>query len=286
MFITTYQHARAFLDRAQLTLQQHIIANSLLLGVSTRLLTMPQPVLPQPYLATVEDANGLLVAACMTPPYNIIVWASETASDAALALVVESLASSAWHVVGVVGQASVSQRFATQWQRGTGQKVHTGVRQRLFELAKVVPPRPAPGRLRLATENDIELVGQWIAAFYKEAMENVNTPPDTRQVAATRIRRKEIRVWELPDGSVVAMAGTSRPIGENSTITVALVYTPPVYRGKGYASNCVAALSQHLLDVGWQSCNLFTDLANPISNSIYQKIGYTPVGDYNVYDFA
>ena len=55
------------------------------------------------------------------------------------------------------------------------------------------------------------------------------------------------------------------------------MYTPPEYRRKGYASSCVAALSKTLLDKGYQYCFLFTDLANPTSNSIYQKIGYKPV---------
>ena len=69
-------------------------------------------------------------------------------------------------------------------------------------------------------------------------------------------------------------------------ITVNLVYTPPELRGRGYASACVAALSQQLLDAGWEFCTLYTDLANPTSNSIYQRIGYRPVCDSNEYHFA
>jgi hypothetical protein len=30
---------------------------------------------------------------------------------------------------------------------------------------------------------------------------------------------------------------------------------------------------------------LFTDLANPASNSIYARIGYKPVGDFTLYRF-
>ena len=65
-----------------------------------------------------------------------------------------------------------------------------------------------------------------------------------------------------------------------------LVYTPPEYRRKGYATACVAALSQMLLDRGYQYYFLSTDLANPISNHIYQAIGYQPLGnDMLVYWF-
>lgn len=49
--------------------------------------------------------------------------------------------------------------------------------------------------------------------------------------------------------------------------------------GKGYATSCVAQLSQMALDKGFKRCVLYTDLLNSISNSIYQKIGYKAVCD-------
>lgn len=64
-----------------------------------------------------------------------------------------------------------------------------------------------------------------------------------------------------------------------------LVYTPPEYRKKGYASSCVAALSQTLLDAGRKYCFLFTDLANSNSNYIYQTIAYQPLCDVDDYWF-
>ena len=61
--------------------------------------------------------------------------------------------------------------------------------------------------------------------------------------------------------------------------TISLVYTPKELRGHGYASRIVAKLSQKLLDDGKAKCNLFTDLSNSTSNSIYQKIGYAFIGE-------
>jgi predicted GNAT family acetyltransferase len=57
------------------------------------------------------------------------------------------------------------------------------------------------------------------------------------------------------------------------------VYTPPELRGRGYASALTAAVSQAQLNGGRRYCFLFTDLANPTSNKIYQAIGYEPVCD-------
>ena len=66
---------------------------------------------------------------------------------------------------------------------------------------------------------------------------------------------------------------------------VDLVYTPPSLRKKGFATESVAHLSKLLLDEGNKFCFLFTDLINPISNSIYQKIGYKPIIDVDHYEF-
>ena len=46
-----------------------------------------------------------------------------------------------------------------------------------------------------------------------------------------------------------------------------------------------AAASQDQLDRGRRFVFLFTDLANPTSNKIYQAIGYEPVCDVDMYRF-
>ena len=109
-------------------------------------------------------------------------------------------------------------------------------------------------------------------------------PEEARKSAALPLpQSRHLLLWEVED-SPVSMAGfTGRtPNG----IRVAWVYTPPDYRGKGFAGTCVAALSQKLLDDGRRFCFLYTDLANSISNHVYQTIGYEPIADSTVYSFS
>src|SRR6478735_1448343 len=75
-------------------------------------------------------------------------------------------------------------------------------------------------------------------------------------------------------GATVSMGGYggSTPNGGR----IGPIYTPPELRRRGYASALTAELTQMLLDRGRRFCFLFTDLANPTSNSIYQQIGYRP----------
>src|SRR5438045_3645778 len=77
-------------------------------------------------------------------------------------------------------------------------------------------------------------------------------------------------VWRDPQPvSMAAWAGQT-PRG----VRVNMVYTPPELRRRGYASAAVSTLTKKLLDAGRKFVFLFTDLSNPTSNKIYQKMGY------------
>ena len=83
-------------------------------------------------------------------------------------------------------------------------------------------------------------------------------------------------LWEA-DGEPVALAGASGATPHG--IRIGPVYTPPPHRGRGFASNLTAAVSQTLLDEGRRFCFLYANQANGTANRIYQGIGYEPVTD-------
>ncbi len=170
------------------------------------------------------------------------------------------------------------------WTSLTGEVAHLRTHERLFELTQVIAPRPGPGELRIATPDDTALVVRWIKAFQEEALHTSLSDEEALAWARRGIGNGEVYLWVLSDGAIVSLLATTRPVSR--VISIASVYTPPELRGQGYASRSVAALSQHLLDSGWQRCSLFTDLSNPTSNSIYQRVGYRPVRDFNEYDFS
>ena len=137
--------------------------------------------------------------------------------------------------------------------------------------------------MRRASEADRPLLEAWIAAFQREAMGEAN--PTGIEKAVTRWLTSPSRflaLWE--DTEPVAMAGATGPTPNG--IRIDPVYTPPARRKRGYASALVAALSQAQLDAGRRFCFLFTDLANPTSNHIYQQFGYEPVVDIAELRFA
>jgi predicted GNAT family acetyltransferase len=98
-----------------------------------------------------------------------------------------------------------------------------------------------------------------------------------------RVSYGGITVWEAA-GEPVAIAGATRQVAGMGRIGP--VYTPPEFRGRGYGSAATAAASQGLLAAGAEDVLLYTDLANPVSNSIYQRIGYRAVEDRVVLEFT
>ena len=152
---------------------------------------------------------------------------------------------------------------------------------RLFRLGKLIRPAPEPeGAARLATERDRDLLAEWFGAFARE----VGDPPrhDHHAVVDERLGYGGITVWE-DDGVPVSMAGRTRTVAR--MVRVAPVYTPPELRGRGYAGAATAAVSQAALDAGVRDVVLYTDLANPTSNALYQRLGYRPVEDRVVLSF-
>ena len=66
---------------------------------------------------------------------------------------------------------------------------------------------------------------------------------------------------------------------------ISFVYTPEKERGKGYAYNLIYRVSKKALDEGAEYCVLYTDDGNPISNHVYEKIGYKRMVDCEDIEF-
>ena len=103
-----------------------------------------------------------------------------------------------------------------------------------------------------------------------------------------------LKMEGCPRWSVVMPAGTRLLLPASiaglpynrGMVRVGPVYTPPEHRRRGYGAAVTAAASQHALDAGAVQVVLFTDLANPTSNSVYQRIGYRPGDDFVELDLA
>jgi predicted GNAT family acetyltransferase len=179
---------------------------------------------------------------------------------------------------GIIGPSVVADAFAERWSPDAKATVN----ERLYRLGDLEPPE-VTGRARMASEDDIPMLAKWRDEFYAEAL-----PSEPQTAPAEEIVRRSFAlgyghaVWEI-EGAPVAWAMAGKPNAGMSRIGP--VYTPPALRKRGYGAGVSAAASQWALDQGAEHVVLFADLLNPISNSIYQRIGYHEVVDWTQYEW-
>jgi uncharacterized protein len=283
MEVRRHATADGFLDHAGEFLGEREAEHNLILGLSSQLQRAPRMYGDDPYLAVVEDEERVIGAVLRTPPHNLVL--SELDDERAIEPIVAAVHEEFASLPGVVGPKEPAAQFAAAWQAVTRAKARLEIAQRAFRADRVEAPQGVPGRMRPYEPSDRELAIRWTDAFAAEALPANAPHPESSEESVDRREQDPnggLVFWE--DGEPVSLAGYGglTPHG----IRIGPVYTPPELRGRGYASALTAALTQQLLDGGRRFCFLFTDLANPTSNSIYQRIGYRPVSDVDAWTFA
>jgi GNAT superfamily N-acetyltransferase len=177
---------------------------------------------------------------------------------------------------GVSGTVAEATALARVWSGRTGRAAVTSMTQRMYEL--VEPPADAlvvPGSARPAGPQDIALLRDWMEAFHAEADPD-GPSGDLEQLLTDRVARGLFLLW-TDGGRATGVAGFNEPAA--GVARIGPVYTPPEHRRRGYGGAVTAAASRAGFERGAQRCMLYTDLANPTSNGVYERLGYTPVTD-------
>jgi predicted GNAT family acetyltransferase len=266
-----FTSAAEFLAATAPFLETREVENTLLLGVAQQAASDPNAYGESFFGAAVRRGGALAAAALQVGRYPAVLSRAEPEDVRAIAALVRQARPS---ITGFVGPKETAAAFADIWQRETGERAVVHMQQRLYQLTAVEPVPAAPGQLREATEADRALLTRWMERFLID-VGMAGGGADSPQLFDQRLKARSLFVWD--DGEPASMASWSGRTTHG--VRVNFVYTPPEKRGRGYATACVAALSQRLLAEGCAFCCLFTDLANPTSNSIYQRIGYRPVCD-------
>ncbi len=270
--------AAEFLNLAHPLLVKEEATNGLLLGRTLHLSKTPHEDLMSSYFLVQKDGVPVL-AGIQTPPYNLILSTAE--EEQASLYLFDCTLQKKRRFPGVIGPRPICLPFAQNYTQAYGLDFKIDMQQLVYQLDEVLPAtRQEEGSLRLAEEEDLPMLTQWMKAFVEEAMRQVESEEKAKMAAERKIDRSEIYLWEV-NGQVVSMAGIARPTYNG--IAVNYVFTPKVFRKRGYAEACVRALSTLMLQNGFQFCTLFTDELYPTSNAVYKRIGYRQVASfYNI----
>lgn len=232
-----------------------------------------------PRLLLVERASGETAGVVMhTPPSPWIVAGETTLDPADLAAALAALDGPP--VRDLVGESRLTTAVAAELarRRGIGEVVRI-MRMPIMACERLVPPTAPPaGRVRPATTADLDLVDRLQLGFQRDALpQAVVDPRQLRVRLAHRLSGAHgIRLFERPDGEVVAMAEWGSPTPNGARVYA--VYTPAEHRGHGYGAATVAAVTAEVLATR-RFAFLNTDGDNPTSNALYHRLGYVSVGE-------
>jgi uncharacterized protein len=277
MELKRYSNADDFLNDNHQFLFANEAANNLIIGIANSLST--SKVRRDALMCSVMERDSTLLASIMTPPRDLIV-ASSGMNEQAISLLIADLIANKTELPGMLAENAFSDAFCKLWGEKTGDESRLFRRERAYQLLECTDIELAPGQMRLAVKADVDQISGWIKDFHDEIHEAI-TDEDEKQMSEIRIANEDIFVWI--DKKIVSMSASDRESQNGKVIN--LVYTPPQYRGKGYATSCVHNLCQRILDEGKSFCSLFADLDNQTSNSIYSKIGFNPILDLLHYKF-
>ncbi|MCV7251635.1 GNAT family N-acetyltransferase [Mycobacterium hackensackense] len=220
--------------------------------------------------AAVQVSNAALLTSGLAPAH---------ATDVAAAL-----ADDHPRLPAVRGTRCSSTAFVTAWSALTGAAAELTDVEPLYRLVDLAAPSGVAGESRLAVGREVELLVDWLDAFFVEAF---GLPSDR---TARRAYLDEIAV---ADGDIVVWTAGSAPVSMArvhaplaGVSRIGPVYTPPEHRGHGYAAAVTAAAARHAHRRGADEVVLFADAANPLANRVYQRIGFTAVDEHLQYAFT
>jgi len=271
----------AFMALNEDVLYENETANTMVLGWLNRyragrpvqegalFLTLQRGEQPVGYAFQARAGHGLTVSAL---------------SDAAVDVLIAHVSAGDEPIVRVRGPHTVAARFSQQWSPKHTVQPQREMRQGVYRLRTVKPPNLANGRMQQADEGLRDRISAWQEHFTRDVIHNeAEATAHVENMRKQPIAAALFYFWYDESGTPVSMAvkmRESRNIGY-----ISLVYTPPEHRGKGHASRLCAVLSQDILDSGKRFCMLNTDLDNPTSNALYQRIGYEQIDEWATYRF-
>lgn len=271
--VKTYNSAWNFLAASLPLLLEKEAENNLILGIAETLQRDIKYYGDQPPLLISVHLDDRCICCCLqTPPKNLIIYADEGQLNRSIPELCNYLAVNNVEIPGIIGPRDTVLQFNDRWTSIKQVSATVRFNQMVYKLEKLTEVPMSPGKMRQALPIDLDTVTDWIHQFHLEAL-GQSSFEEARKQADKKIQEGAIYLWETDQP--VSMAGWTRPT--QNGVTIAFVYTPEEHRKKGYATSCVAQLTKLMLEQ-YRFCSLFTDLNNPTSNSIYQKMGYQPKG--------
>ncbi len=261
--VVPFTDPRAFDKRVSRWLSIREGENCYFLGMMPEVMSLAGN--PALHMFTVEEDNAIQAAGVVLPSKALCMsWATHEVID----LVVDHLCKSGVQLTQVHGPGHVAGYLGRSFAQRTSQAAELGRAERVYQLARNYYALPSQGRLQVAGTADRPLVREWVSAFVEEAAFEMEGRT-LEGLLDILLNQRLLYLWKSPEP--VSMAAWVAPTPHGASIN--FVYTPPEFRGQGYAKAVSAALGAQMLASGLRYCFILTDVNDQRTNALYQSIG-------------
>ena len=244
MKINQYDNVYDFLNECEDLLLKKESFHNLILGLAyairDHILEATEPL----YFA-IKDKNNVTIAAALKSnverPFVITKMIS-----ANLDLIIEKLLDQKIILEAVVGEEETVNDFKNKWVLIKNLNFKLIIHLGIYECHQVKLPKLKSENLIQATEDHVDILKRYITGFSQDCFpDKPIIDENIEKLMHRHLENKSLYLLQLTDTQIVSMVANTRSTLNGGTIS--LVYTPPIFRTKGYASVSVALLTKKIL---------------------------------------
>lgn len=234
-------------------------------------------------LARVTNNEKTELIILLRRPWKLLLYSpTDNKSDELYKFAAEEIYKVDKNIPGVNTEKEIGKKFSEEYCKIAKKEWKLRFEMRILLLEKLAKANLRDDvTYRKAELKDKEILKSFSKEFHREAL-NEERSEELLEESFNKNLEKGYYVLEK-DGKVVAQTVSTRKLSKGKSVSG--VFTPKEERCKGYAYNLIYRVSKEFLENGAEYCVLFTDDTNPISNHVYEKIGYVRKVDTIENDF-
>ncbi len=211
-------------------------------------------------------------------PFNLLLLGINNCKEANAALV-DYIVNNGVEIKGILTNQLDAEQFINEYHKCHAGKLEIDVKMDIMKL-DVLQPIKLTGKITLATKDHAVSLITFYQSFCVDALAEVTSFENATKTIIRMIEAQRLYVHSDAEGNLTGMIACSRRMKDAEALSC--VYTTDSYRNKGHAASMVYQLCKLLLEND-DYVVLFVDQDNPISNHVYEKVGFKIVTD--MYDY-
>lgn len=208
-------------------------------------------------------------------PFNLQLFVINDEYEEAIDVLINYIIKNNIKIRGVQGSKKDCEKFSLKYYQLTKNQIRVFFKMDILVLEKL-SELTTSGRIILANENHLEMIKEFYVVFCKEALNEDIEDEIAFSKVKTMIDNHCLILYENEKGIITSCLKyiDSLPNGYG----ISFVFTYKKYQGHGYAKQMMWLVTNELLKKK-KYITLFVDQKNPISNHVYESIGFNKITD-------